>query len=108
MPRTRAFLSFDFDNDKALKRLHRRSGEIAGFAIRCRRPFPKGSPAGARLAKRKPTLRFLGQRCSSWAQDLEKRRSISIGYRDGSETWAVAGAGRQYRWNWDNLKKLLA
>ena len=30
-----------------------------------------------------------------------------IGYKDGNYT-AVPDAGRLYRWNWDNLKKLLA
>ena len=29
-----------------------------------------------------------------------------IGYRDGDYT-AVPDAGRLYKWNWDNLKKLL-
>jgi hypothetical protein len=30
-----------------------------------------------------------------------------IGYKDGDYT-PVPDAGRLYRWNWDNLKKLLA
>ena len=34
------------------------------------------------------------------AQELEKKGFQIIGYRDGSETWAVPGAGRTYRWNW--------
>ena len=42
------------------------------------------------------------------AQELEKKGFQIIGYREGSETWAVPGAGRTYRWDWDNLKKLLA
>ena len=42
------------------------------------------------------------------AQELRKTRFQIIGYRDGSALWAVPGAGRTYRWNWDNLKNLLA
>ena len=30
-----------------------------------------------------------------------------IGYKDGQYT-PVKGAGQLYRWNWDNLKKILA
>ena len=30
-----------------------------------------------------------------------------IGYKDGNYT-AVPNAGRLYRWNWENLKKLLS
>jgi hypothetical protein len=30
-----------------------------------------------------------------------------IGYKDGDYE-AVEGAGRLYRWNWENLKKLFA
>jgi len=42
------------------------------------------------------------------ANELGKRKFQIIGYRDGSEDWAVPGGGRTYRWDWDNLKKLLA
>lgn len=41
------------------------------------------------------------------ANELNKPKFQIIGYKDGSEDWAVPGAGRVYRWNWDNLKKLL-
>ncbi len=41
------------------------------------------------------------------ANELEKSKFQIIGYKDGSETWGVPDAGRVYRWNWDNLKKLL-
>ncbi len=41
------------------------------------------------------------------ANKLEKKKFQIIGYKDGSENWAVPGGGRVYRWNWENLKKLL-
>ncbi len=41
------------------------------------------------------------------ARDLDKQIVQIIGYKDGDYT-AVPDAGRLYRWNWDNLKKLLA
>lgn len=42
------------------------------------------------------------------ALELDRERFQIVGYKDGSEDWAVPGGGRTYRWNWDNLKKLLA
>ncbi len=42
------------------------------------------------------------------ANDLAKRKFQIIGYKNGSEDWAVPDGGRTYAWNWDNLKKLLA
>ncbi len=42
------------------------------------------------------------------ANDLAKPRFQIIGYNDGAAKWAVPGGGRAYRWNWDNLKKLLS
>jgi hypothetical protein len=40
--------------------------------------------------------------------ELQKRRFQIIGNTNGSDDWAVPGAGRTYRWDWDNLKELLA
>jgi hypothetical protein len=74
----RVLVSFDFDNDKALR---------ISSSVRHSCPI--------RLSK-------------SLAQELEKTRFQVIGYRNGSAHWAVPGVGRTYRWNWDNLKKLLA
>ena len=41
------------------------------------------------------------------ANELKKPIFQVIGYKDGSENWRVSNAGRVYRWNWENLKKLL-
>jgi hypothetical protein len=42
------------------------------------------------------------------ANELMKTKFQIIGYRDGSADWAVPDAGRVYRWDWENLKKLLS
>ena len=41
------------------------------------------------------------------ANELKMTKFQIIGYKDGSDTWAVPDAGRVYRWNWENLKSLL-
>jgi hypothetical protein len=41
------------------------------------------------------------------ANELKKEKFQIIGYKDGSESWAVPNAGRVYRWDWENLKNLL-
>ena len=41
------------------------------------------------------------------ANELNKTKFQIIGYKDGKEEWAVPNGGRVYRWDWDNLKKLL-
>ncbi|MBT7038911.1 MAG: hypothetical protein HN921_03620, partial [Bacteroidetes bacterium] len=41
------------------------------------------------------------------ANELSKKIVQVIGYKDGNYT-RVEGAGVLYKWNWENLKKLLA
>ena len=41
------------------------------------------------------------------AKDEEKTRFQIIGYKNGSEDLRVPEGGLVYKWNWDNLKKLL-
>lgn len=41
------------------------------------------------------------------ANELGKRKFQIIGYSGGTEDWAVPNAGRTYRWDWENLKRLL-
>ena len=119
----RVFVSFDFDNDKALKDF------IIGQAQLPDSPFEVNSlkeaqpqrdwetKARAAISRSDVLIVMLGSRTRSasgvlkevkLAQELEKTRFQVIGYRNGSAHWAVPGAGRTYRWNWDNLKKLLA
>jgi len=125
MAKTRVFVSFDFDNDKALKDF------IIGQAKNPDSPFEvsdhslkEAAPerdwvekARRAISRSDVFIVMLGPKTSEAsgvlkeveiANELEKRKFQIIGYQDGTEDWRVPGAGRVYRWNWENLKKLLA
>lgn len=125
MTKTKVFVSFDFDNDKALKDF------IIGQAENPDSPFEvsdyslkEAAPEKGWLERAKRAIGgadvfiiMLGPRTSkasgvlkelNVAIEKEKRKFQIIGYRDGTEDWAVPGGGRVYRWNWDNLKTLLS
>lgn len=125
MARKRVFVSFDFDNDKTLKdfiigqaKLPDSPFEVADHSLKEAQPQRDWQvKARAAISRSEVFIVMLGPHTKSasgvlkevkMANDLEKRRFQVIGYTGGSETWAVPGAGRTYRWNWDNLKKLLA
>lgn len=124
MTKTRVFVSFDFDNDKALKDF------IIGQARNPDSPFEvsdhslkEAAPekdwekkARAAISRADKFIVMLGPRTTKapgvlkevlMAQEMQKSRFQLIGYRDGSETWAVPGGGRTYAWDWNNLKNLL-
>jgi hypothetical protein len=124
MAKTKVFVSFDFDNDKALKTL------IIGQAALPDSPFQvsdlslkEAAPQNTWEAKARAAISradifvvMLGPR-TRWApgvkkevamaNDLGKRRIQIIGYSNGSRDWAVPGAGVTYLWNWENLKRVL-
>lgn len=125
MAKKRVFVSFDFDNDKTLKdfiigqaKLPDSPFEVADHSLKEAQPQRDWQArARAAISRSEVFIVMLGPHTKSasgvlkevkMANDLEKRRFQVIGYTYGSETWAVPGAGRTYRWNWDNLKKLLA
>ena len=125
MAKKRVFVSFDFDNDKTLKdfivgqaRLPDSPFGVADHSLKEAQPERNWlAKARAAISRSEVFIVMLGPRTNkasgvlkevSVAQELRKTRFQIIGYRDGSETWAVPGAGRTYRWNWDNLTKLLA
>ena len=125
MAKKRVFVSFDFDNDKTLKdfivgqaRLPDSPFEVADHSLKEAQPERNWlAKARAAISRSEVFIVMLGPRTSkasgvlkevNIAQELRKTRFQIIGYRDGSELWAVPGAERTYRWNWDNLKKLLA
>lgn len=125
MAKTRVFVSFDFDNDKTLKdflvgqaKLPDSPFEVADHSLKEAQPERDWeTKARAAISRSEVFIVMLGPatRTASgvlkevkMANELEKRRFQIIGYTDGSATWAVPGAGRTYRWGWDNLKKLLA
>ena len=124
MATTRVFVSFDFDNDKALKdftvgqaRLPESPFDVADYSLKEAQPEPAWqTQARAAISRSQVFIVMLGPNTRSasgvlkevrMAEQLEKRRFQIIGYSAGSATWAVPGAGRTYRWNWDNLKTLL-
>ena len=125
MAKKRVFVSFDFDNDKFLK------DSIVGQAKLGDSPFevidhslkeaaPENSwleKARAAISRSDVVITMLGSKTraapcvlkeAKIANDLKKDRFQVIGYKEGSENWAVPGAGRVYSWSWDNLKRLLA
>ena len=125
MAKKRVFVSFDFDNDKTLKdfmigqaRLPDSPFEVADHSLKEAQPERNWqAKARAAISRSEVFIVMLGPRTRTasgvlkevrMAQELGKRRFQIIGYQFGSAMWAVPGAGRTYRWNWDNLKRLLA
>ena len=125
MAKKRVFISFDFDNDRALHEFiieqARRNDspfDVADYSLKEAAP-QKDWEAKARraIARSEVFIVMLGSR-TRWASgvlkevrmanELSKPRFQIIGYQRGSRDWAVQGAGRVYRWNWENLKNLLA
>ena len=119
------FVSFDFDNDKTLRDLILGQTKLADSPFEVNdHSLKEAQPqrdweakARAAISRSDVFIVMLGSR-TRWAsgvlkevkmaQGLAKPRFQILGYRDGKEEWAVPDAGRTYRWNWDNLKTLLA
>lgn len=120
----KVFVSFDFDNDRALKDF------IIGQARHTDSPFEvidhslkeaspeRDWPKKARAAiKRSELVLVMVGTHTHRAQGVLKEVAMAraegipivqiIGYKDKNYT-AVPNAGRLYVWNWDNLKRLLA
>ena len=125
MAKKKVFVSFDFDNDKALKDF------IIGQAKNPDSPFEVSDHSLKEAAPEKDWVEkarraisrsdifivILGSKTKKAsgvlkevkiANELKKNKFQIIGYKDGTEDWRVPDAGRVYRWNWENLKKLLA
>jgi len=125
MAKKKIFVSFDFDNDKALKdfivgqaKLDDSPFEVADHSLKEAAPqkfwLDKARPA---ISRSDVFIVMLGPKTKTApgvlkevkiANELQKQKFQIIGYKNGSEDWAVPDAGRVYRWNWDNLKNLLA
>ncbi|MFI5331035.1 MAG: TIR domain-containing protein [Desulfobaccales bacterium] len=125
MAKKKVFISFDFDNDKTLKefiigqaKLSDSPFEISDFSLKEAAPEKDWlDKARAAITRSEVFIVMLGSKTKKasgvlkevkLANDLEKPKFQIIGYQNGSEDWGVPDAGRVYRWNWDNLKKLLA
>lgn len=124
MTKKRVFVSFDFENDRALKDF------IIGQSKHADSPFEvidhslkEAAPekdwekkAAAAISRTEIVLVMVGSKTHK-AQGVLKEVAMArkagvkivqiIGYKEGNYT-PVPDAGRLYAWNWDNLKNLLS
>jgi len=124
MAKKKVFVSFDFDNDKNLKifiigqsKLPDSPFEIVDLSLKEAAPEKDWErKADAAIARSDLVLVLVG--ADTWRAPgvlkeiaMARARNIKIvqmiGYRD-RDYRRVPGAGELYRWNWENLKKLLA
>jgi len=120
----KVFVSFDFDNDKKLKdfiigqsRLPDSPFEVIDNSLKEAAPERDWeTKANAAIKRSDIVIVMVGPQTHNargvlkevgMAQAANKQIVQIIGYKDGNYT-PLQGAGRLYRWNWDNLKKLLA
>lgn len=120
----KVFVSFDFDNDKTLKKfligqskLADSPFEIADWSLKEAAPEKDwAAKARAKIARVDLVIVMVGPKTYKAqgvlkevkiARELDKKVIQIIGYKDGNHT-PVPNAGRLYKWNWENLKKLLA
>lgn len=125
MAKKRVFISFDFDNDKALKdfiigqaKNEDSPFEVSDYSLKEAAPEKDWlDMARAAISRAEVFIVMLGPKTRNAsgvlkevkiAKELDKKRFQIIGYTDGKEEWAVPDGGRTYSWSWDNLKKLLA
>lgn len=120
----RVFVSFDFDNDKALKdfiigqsRLSDSPFSVVDTSLKEAAPMKTWEDkARAAIRRSDCVLVMVGpstHRAPGVLKEVAMAREANIpifqviGYKDGDYT-AVPNGGRMYAWNWDNLKKLLS
>lgn len=119
----RVFVSFDFDNDKKLKdfvigqsKLPDSPFNVADHSLKEAAPEKDWEKkADAAIARSDIVLVMVGPKTHKahgvlkevkMARARDKKIVQVIGYRNGNYS-RVPDAGMLYRWNWDNLKKLL-
>ncbi len=124
MAKKRVFVSFDFDNDKALKdliigqaRLPESPFEVIDHSLKEAAPMNTWKEkARAAIGRSEIVLVMVGRsthRAPGVLKEISMARAAGIpivqmiGYKDGDYT-QVPNAGRLYRWNWENLKNLLS
>lgn len=125
MAKKRVFISFDFDNDKALKDFMAGQAknpdspfEIVDFSLKEAAPEKEWLENARRaISASEVFMIMLGPTTRNApgvlkelriADELGKTKFQIIGYKSGTEDWGVPGGGRVYGWDWDNLKKLLS
>jgi hypothetical protein len=123
MAKKRVFVSFDFDNDKTLKdfligqaKLDDSPFEVIDFSLKEAAPEKTWlEKARAAISRAEVFIVMLGPKTKNApgvlkevkiANELEIKK-FQIFQKDGSEAWAVPNAGRAYKWDWENLRKLL-
>jgi hypothetical protein len=119
----RVFVSFDFDNDKRLKdfiigqsRMQDSPFEVIDNSLKEAAPERDWEAKANSAIKRSDIVIVMvgpqTYRAQGVLKEIKMARAAGkrvvqvIGYKDGNYT-AVPGAGQLYRWNWENLKKLL-
>ena len=124
MNRKRAFVSFDFDNDKVLKdfiigqaKLPDSPFEVADWSMKEAAPQSNWErEAEARIRRSDIVIVMVGPRTHRAPGvmrevGMARRNSVPIvqiiGYKNSNPT-KVANAGRLYRWDWENLKKIFS
>jgi len=123
MAKKRVFVSFDFDNDRALKdfiigqsRNPESPFEVVDTSLKEAAPLKTWEEKARAAIKRSAIVIVMVGSNTYRAPGVQKEVKMAreegvpivqvIGYRDGNYT-PVSDAGRLYDWNWDNLKKLL-
>jgi len=124
LPRRKVFVSFDFDNDQALKHFvvgqakHPKYGfEVVDHSLKEAAPDRSWKQRAMSAITRSDVVLVIVGRSTHRAlgvlAEIKMARAAGIrvvqmiGYRSGSYT-AVPGAGRLYQWNRENLRKLLS
>jgi predicted GTPase len=123
MRKKRVFISFDFDNDKALKEFiigqarHADSPfDVIDTSLKEAQPMKTWEDKAREVIKRSDMVLVMVGPNTHKAPGVLKEVKMAreekipivqvIGYKDGNYT-QVPDAGRLYAWSWDNLKKLL-
>ena len=123
MAKRRVFVSFDFDNDRALKdfiigqsRNPDSPFEVVDTSLKEAAPMRTWEEKARVAIKRSDIVVVMVGSNTYKAPGVLKEVKMAreegkpivqvIGYREGRYT-PVPDAGRLYDWNWDNLKKLL-
>ena len=124
MAKTKLFVSFDFDHDRVLRdfiigqaKLSDAPFEVADYSLKeASKQALWEAKARTAIGRADKLVVMLGPKTRfapgvkkevAMARSLGKPCLQIIGYSNGTMDWAVPGAGRTYRWNWENLNKLL-
>ena len=123
MSKTKVFISFDFDNDKKLKdffigqaKLTDSPFEVADWSLKEEKPEDEWeAKAEANIMRSDVVIVMVGPKTHS-ASGVKKEVAMArkhskkivqvIGYKNGDYT-RVEDAGTLYKWDWDNIKKIL-